>query len=346
MRFVSPLLKKVVYPAMHHGGWLKRLAPSGGCAVVNYHGVIPPGYDSRDPFLDGNLVSPSGLHKQIRFLKVHYEVIRPSDFRHWIQNGGVLPARSVLVTCDDGLLNNLLDMLPIFQSEEIECLFFITGASCSERPGMLWYEELYQLLRSGTLGDEDLRLLLGVSGRPATPSGFHALWWNAVVNISRLSAAARAERMSVLRGRSKVCDSTFSERRWRLINVQELRQLAQAGMTIGAHTMSHPVLSECSAEESCREIKESKVALERALGEPVWAFAYPFGNPATMGDREVDLARKAGFECAFLNIGGGFSENSQPFAFSRTHITADMSVAELEAHMIGFHARLQNAVRG
>jgi hypothetical protein len=61
MRFVSPLLGKIVYPAMHYSGWLKRSLPCDGCAVVNYHGVIPSGPYCRYPFLDDNLVSSAAL---------------------------------------------------------------------------------------------------------------------------------------------------------------------------------------------------------------------------------------------------------------------------------------------
>jgi hypothetical protein len=65
-----------------------------------------------------------------------------------------------------------------------------------------------------------------------------------------------------------------------------------------------------------------------------------------MGEREVNLAREAGFECAFINVGGGSADPSQPLALERTHLTADMSLAEFEAHLSGFHNRLQVAVRG
>jgi len=344
MRFVSPLLKKIVYPVMHHGGWLKRIATPGGCAVVNYHGVIPPGYESHDRFLDGNLVSIENLSKQLRFLKMNYDVVGPDVFQKWIRGGESLPSRAVLVTCDDGLVNDLHDMLPIFQAEDIRGLFFITGASCSDHPGMLWYEELYHLMRSGDLRDEDLRLLSADGSVPDGRGGFHASWWSAVNSASRLRAHVRDNAMQVLRSKCSGGRET-SARRWGLMNVNEVRQMAKSGMAIGAHTMSHPVLSQCDDDECLREVVESKAALEHALGTAIWAFAYPFGNPATMGAREVSMARSAGFECAFLNVGGGFSQRSAQFTFARTHITWDMSVAELEAHMIGFHARLQNAVR-
>jgi hypothetical protein len=49
----------------------------------------------------------------------------------------------VLLTCDDGLRNSLLDMLPMLQEFDLECLFFVTGASLSQTATMLWYEGLY-----------------------------------------------------------------------------------------------------------------------------------------------------------------------------------------------------------
>jgi len=112
-------------------------------------------------------------------------------------------------------------------------------------------------------------------------------------------------------------------------------------MTIGAHTLTHPVLSLCSEEEAFREIKQSKVDIERAVGKPVWAFAYPFGNPATMGEREIRLAQDAGYSCAFLNVESWDSGSAHLFQLPRTHVTRNTTVAELAAHLSGLHSRLQ-----
>lgn len=345
MKLVSPLLKKIVYPALQHTGGMRYIAPASGCAVVNYHGVLPEDYRSADAFLDGNLVSAGTLRRQLRYLKTHYEVIRPEEFRGSIESGKALPARSVLVTCDDGLLNHLTEMVSILREEGIYCLFFVTGKSCSGRPSLLWYEELYLLLRAGKLDEADLRRVFQDS-RNHSGASLPTLWWEAVRGASRLNYEDRAALLETWRSRGHSAEYELSEKRWRLLNADELRELSRAGMTIGAHTMSHPVLAQCGDTESYHEIHESKVQLERVLGQPVWAFAYPFGNPSTVGDREVRFAEEAGFECAFLNTDGGVADRSHRFSISRTHITSEMSIAELEAHMSGLHARLQRAVRG
>src|ERR1039457_814416 len=121
MRLVSPFLKRAVYPALHHSGCLDHITPSGGCSVVNYHGVFSADHSTDDTFLDGNLVHPDAFRRQLRFLKSRYHVVHPEDFRAWLEQGKQLPSRAVLVTCDDGLLNALTDMLPVLQSEGVSC---------------------------------------------------------------------------------------------------------------------------------------------------------------------------------------------------------------------------------
>ena len=45
-------------------------------------------------------------------------------------------------------------------------------------------------------------------------------------------------------------------------------------------------------------------ALEQSLGRQVWAIAYPFGDPGSVGAREFKLAEEAGYDCGFVNVGG------------------------------------------
>ena len=116
-------------------------------------------------------------------------------------------------------------------------------------------------------------------------------------------------------------------------------------MDIGAHTLSHPILSCCDEAEAREEIMRCRTELENALGRDIWAFAYPFGTPATVGVREMSLAREAGFSCAFMNVGGGGADRAQPFAIARTHVPRDMSPSEFEAHLTGLHTRLQRVFR-
>jgi peptidoglycan/xylan/chitin deacetylase (PgdA/CDA1 family) len=80
-----------------------------------------------------------------------------------------------------------------------------------------------------------------------------------------------------------------------LMSWAEVRQLAESGMEIGAHTRRHVVLPDLPPEERRAEIMGSRTDLEERLGTLVRAFAYPYGR---LDDATVEAAEQAGFECA------------------------------------------------
>jgi peptidoglycan/xylan/chitin deacetylase (PgdA/CDA1 family) len=348
MKIVSPLLKNVVYPSVSKTG-LFRLAAPEGLAIVTYHGVLPGGYASIDPGLDGNLITADKLRDQLRFLKKHYEVVAPDDVLASCKQEHRLPPKAVLLTCDDGLLNCLTDMLRVLQEENVRCLFFVTGASTDTGRAMLWYEDLLLLFMRAPA--QPLHIVSGaitLQGELRSPEERRALWWSTVKRLSQLTAAQRASFIASARSALKqnleldLQDAASAScRRFGLMNVAELRDLASAGMTIGAHTLSHPMLSQAPPEIAFTEIAESRTRLEAVLGTRIWAFAYPFGDSQSVTPEILEMPSKAGFRAAFLNVGGGLGTPLPDFALPRVHVTSDMKLGEFEAHVSGFYARLQ-----
>jgi peptidoglycan/xylan/chitin deacetylase (PgdA/CDA1 family) len=351
MKLVSPILKKIVYPSLAKTGCFRGLAPSG-LAVVTHHGIIPQGYEGIDPDLDGSLITGDTLRRQLRLLKTKYTVITPEEMLLWCEEKLVLPPRAVLLTCDDGLVNNLTEMLPVLEEEGVRCLFFVTGASCHDEPAILWYEELFLLLLRAPAGSFNISSAeLEIGGTLAGRDQRRALWWNSVKQLSQVGAESRKELVNAARVHLRAdSDAIFptndlpSQRRFRLLNRGELKQLESGGMTIGAHSMSHPLLSRLPPELARAEITESRACLETVLGKRVWAFAYPFGDPQSVTPEILVMAKDAGYAAAFLNWGGGLGAELPPFAIPRVHVTASMDLAELEAHVAGFYSSLQRHV--
>ena len=232
-------------------------------------------------------------------------------------------------------------------------MFFVTGASAGDSRAMLWYEQLFLLFldaRPGTfdISYEGIRIHGALDSLPER----RAAWWGAVKELSR---AELEKRSSFLRE----CFAYFALEAWSdrdsrdsawlrrfgLLTATELRELSSGGMTIGAHTLSHPMLSLAPPELAYAEISDSKKRIESALGTTVWAFAYPFGDPESVNAEVVKMTQNAGFEAAFMNFGGGFGTILPQFSVPRLHITADMTIAEFEAHVSGFHRRLQSFAR-
>lgn len=351
---MSPILKRVVYPWLANSGYLRRRAGGGSFCVITYHGILPEGYEISDPQQDGSLVTAQSFREQLRLLKECYRVVTPQQVHDWLVEGKPLPELAVLLTCDDGLCGTLTDMVPILLEEEVSCLFFVLGASASNQRHTLWYEDLYRILLAASSGryslkgpqvnnSEEIDGLVSI--KLGDRQQRRSLWWNLVKKLSTYSHASRMDFIAAVGTELgvdsnrilKSGDESSRLRRFSLLNASELRELANLGMTVGAHTLHHPILSMQDSEIAWQEISESRTLLEKAVGKSIWAMAYPFGDTASVGSREMQMAEQAGFECAFMNIGGGFGAQLPRFALPRVHVTTQMSLSEFEAHVSGFY---------
>jgi len=354
MRLLSPILEKAAYPALAKVGYFHRRA-STPLRVVTYHGILPEGYKVTDSFLDNTLLSVSSFRSHLALLKKRYKVISPDHFLGWLRKEETLPACALLLTCDDGLLNNLTIMAPVLREAGLQCLFFVTAGSLGNAPDMLWYVELYLALREaqGTHPSREWRGVL----IPRVPAGRHervACWLQLMRTLSRFDAVARRDFFGEAarwwgigpEWKKRFLDDPLLAQRFRLLSATDVRQLAGQGMTIGAHTMTHPVLAEQSGELARAEIADCRSTLQKCSGQPVWAIAYPFGDPGSVGDREYQLAKSAGYECGFMNVGGSLGEVFSAFVLPRIHVTAEMSLPVYEAHISGFHDALRRQFMG
>jgi peptidoglycan/xylan/chitin deacetylase (PgdA/CDA1 family) len=353
MRIVSPFLKKVVYPTLSMAGVFSRIS-APGIAILTYHGILPEGYKPIDSAFDGNLVTAGGFRRQLHRLKAHYNVIAPEDLLSWREEQRPLPPRAVLLTCDDGLLNNLADMLPILQEEGLKCLFFVTAASAGDKRSMLWYEDLFLLLFHTTARRVEIsRAGVAMKSELGSAKQRRAIWWSWVKQLSRCDLATRNEFLAEMRQQLASASwqgfdpaNVVSCRRFCLMTSDELRQLSLAGMTIGAHSISHPLLSQMPLALARAEIAGSRERLESSLLERIWAFAYPFGDSLSVTPEVLALPGQLGFATAFLNFGGGLGVSLPAYALPRIHITSNMSLPELEAHVSGLYAQLHDRTGG
>lgn len=103
------------------------------------------------------------------------------------------------------------------------------------------------------------------------------------------------------------------------INVDELREMHQSGMVeIGAHTLSHPVLSSVSVDQAVYEIKQSVSDLSLLLDKEITAFAYPNGlSYLDFGEREIQIVKQAGIKAAFSVDPGVLNSTVNPYAIPR-----------------------------
>jgi peptidoglycan/xylan/chitin deacetylase (PgdA/CDA1 family) len=109
------------------------------------------------------------------------------------------------------------------------------------------------------------------------------------------------------------------------MNTDQLTEILRYGMTIGAHSRTHPNLLEVSEAQAREEIAGSKTDLEQALGTRIDFFAYPYGAHHRV---QVDLVRKAGYSAAFAAGGGAQNTRLGMFWLFRYGLSSDLNGPE------------------
>lgn len=120
-----------------------------------------------------------------------------------------------------------------------------------------------------------------------------------------------------------------------LLTWDEARELAAGGVTIGAHTMTHPHLSRLSEDDQRREISESAREITDRLGRRPEAFAYPYGSLADYNDTSIRLVRETGFHYAVSNRYGVNPPGSDRWTLRRIWIDNTDTLETFQAKVSG-----------
>jgi peptidoglycan/xylan/chitin deacetylase (PgdA/CDA1 family) len=103
----------------------------------------------------------------------------------------------------------------------------------------------------------------------------------------------------------------------KMLNCAQVRELAAAGIEIGAHSHSHPELDQLADDTLCGELRVGRALLEDCIGAPVRALAYPFGYSSP---RVRLAARAAGYRCAAAVRNIRATPSDDPFMLPRLTI--------------------------
>jgi peptidoglycan/xylan/chitin deacetylase (PgdA/CDA1 family) len=119
-----------------------------------------------------------------------------------------------------------------------------------------------------------------------------------------------------------------------LMTHDEIVQLATTRHEIGAHSMTHPHLNQCTDETAEAEIRQSKTQLEQLVNRPVTSFAYPYGH---YPDRYVEIMSGCGYKTAVSMYSKARSTLSDPYCIRRTVVTDKESSFSLKVKLSGVY---------
>jgi peptidoglycan/xylan/chitin deacetylase (PgdA/CDA1 family) len=306
-------------------------------AILLYHRVADL---SSDPW--GLAVTPRHFAEQLDALREYGRVVGLRQLAAAMVDG-TLPNRSIAITFDDGYADNLHEAKPLLERHEMPATVFVTtgaiGSTCE-----FWWDELDRaLLQPRRLPDT---LSLKISGNRyqwalkeaadydvnahdhrhwrawdgSEPSTRHLLYRSIYQLLYPLPGEERRMAQDELLAWAGVA-SVPGRTSHRALSCHELVDLAGGELVdVGAHTVTHSLLSAASDSAQRHEILQSKVRLEEILGRPVTGFAYPFGKQGDYTGETVAIVRESGFAWACSNFAGTVSRGVDPFQLPRIYV--------------------------
>lgn len=117
----------------------------------------------------------------------------------------------------------------------------------------------------------------------------------------------------------------------RTMTATEIARARDAGLTIGAHTRTHPSLPDLSADDLAQELSGCRAELEELTGSVVDLLAYPSGHHDACVRQ---AARRAGFRAGFTFLNGRIRSTDDPLRLPRLTMGAHLSPARLRYHLL------------
>lgn len=267
-----------------------------GLLCLNYHRI---GDGRRSPFDRGLWSSDEAtFDSHLRFLKATLDLIAPDDLPIVVARS---TGRYAMITFDDGYVDNYHAAFPILKHHHAPATFFVCTGFI-DKPRVPWWDEIAWMVRAGKGGAVALR---GWRPTPVVfdePEREQAI--RAVLRVYKTLPPERTEAFL-----DHVAAETGSGRfsgggsdLWMTWDM--LREMQAAGMSIGGHTVNHPVLATMRADEQGNEIDGCAQRLQEELGIPMRFFSFPVGGRRAFDATTQALLRHVGVQFAFSYYGG------------------------------------------
>jgi peptidoglycan/xylan/chitin deacetylase (PgdA/CDA1 family) len=225
--------------------------------IIQFHGVGGADYPAEV------------FQAQLKYLRKHLSIIPLESIVEKVANENSPGCNDIALTFDDGLRNHYTIVYPILKRLDVPATFFVCPGLIESRQ-WLWNHEARERLR--LLACEE-RAALGRELRaPGSDVEEMVAWMKTLASSPRRSAEEAIRRLT-----PDFKPTEKDQEQYGMMTWEELSVMDPALVSIGSHTITHPILTTLSPMDLSYEVRESRGWLEERLQRPVKHFCYPNG---------------------------------------------------------------------
>jgi peptidoglycan/xylan/chitin deacetylase (PgdA/CDA1 family) len=265
--------------------------------VLNYHRIGDPAECPYDTDLFSATVEQ--FDDQVRFLKRHFHVATVDEVIDLLAGGKKNRRASVLITFDDGYIDNYTGAFPVLAAHGVQGTFFLPTSYIGTNR-LTWWDRIASIIKRSRKRvvhlDHPSPREFDLERDGVLKVIEQVLWIYKLEHVGDTEAF-----LSMLMERF---ESTPDESGQCFMTWENAQAMARGGMAIGSHTHNHEILAKLPEPKQLEELVTSKSLLESKLGTRVDAFSYPVGLRDTFSTATQTALREANYRVAFSFYGG------------------------------------------
>lgn len=278
---------------------LRSHLPLRWLTVLTYHRVVdlPDGYPFDDDVPDA---TPRSFDEQMALVARECHPVSLADLRAHFE-GEPLPPRAVMVTFDDGYLDNLESAAVILRRHGVPAVFFI-ATDYIERRRLFWWDKIAYLLSRSPRDRLSLRYPVPLSFRlPDERGRAQRYLLRLIKSVYDLDVDELLRHLADACGVRLDADEEAGLADRLLLTWDGVRALRDAGMDVQSHTVSHRALHTLRLADLDRELQGSRRTLGEQVGHAPDAMAFPVGTPLGALPHVAHALERAGYRFGFAN---------------------------------------------
>jgi len=288
--------------------------------ILAYHRILD---DSHGFSGDKELISATknDFEWQVKYIKKHYNAITFSELFACIEGQKSLPKNPVIITFDDGFIDNFTNAYQILLENSIPATFFISTDYIGKK-GTFWFDFVAIAIKNLPDGNyKNSKHNIQFEINDIDDSKTKVIY----ILLSKMKLIKNSERLELIHWLEEIYNPTSISNE--IMTWDNVREMASNGMEIGSHSVSHPILSQLSASELKKEIIESKLEIQEQLHIDCNVIAYPVGGKNAFNkDVEKLVEENYNFGCSYIS-GVNTKKNIDYYSLKRLHIERDTSKA-------------------
>jgi len=286
--------------------FLRRKVTEPQVAILIYHRVCPEEGDWFPPPL-----SPQSFEKEIEYFCQTYEFLPLDKLAQHVHQRKPLPEKAIAITFDDGTRDNYVYAYPILKKYHVPATIFLATGYIDTGRLFQWSKVDYAI-RNTPLTELELNGL-GTYSLQTADDRRRAVFMiiDKLNEITEEQKGLLIEKLVSALG-VNIPDGLAKER---ILSWDEVREMKDGRISFGAHSVTHPILTQVPLEQAKWEIIQSKKDIEEKVGQVATAFAYPNGIFST---ELSSIVRESGFTCAVtVNPGKLITSKADPYELNR-----------------------------